>query len=193
MLHRLRLACASNAILLSGIVEIDEPSIIGKEKNKKEGKTQKVGRGPVGKQPVLGVRQRGGTTIAKPLEGTDQRTLHRDMHQHVDPDSIVWTDAHRSYQGLAQIVSSHDTVKRSVTEYVKGFVHTNGMESVGALLKRGIHGTDHQGSVKHLHRSANEFAFRLNEGNCEGDTADRMKALFSAMSGNPVTYKTLTA
>jgi len=66
------------------------------------------------------------------------------------------------------------------------------MESVWAVLKRGLHGTFHHVSVKHLPRHLHEFTFRLNEGNCEVDTVDRMAALFSAMPGKPITYKKLT-
>ena len=50
-----------------------------------------------------------------------------------------------------------------------GMAHTNGIESVWAVLKRGLQGTFHQVSVKHLDRYVNEFAFRLNEGNCQVD------------------------
>ena len=58
-------------------------------------------------------------------------------------------------------------------------------------MKRGLTGTFHHVSVKHLDRYVNEFAFRLNEGNCQVDTVDRKAALFVAMPGNPMTYKEL--
>jgi len=65
-------------------------------------------------------------------------------------------------------------------------------ESVWAVLKRGLHGTFHHVSAKHLPRYLHEFTFRLNEGNCEVDTVDRIAALFGAMPGKPITYKELT-
>ena len=55
--------------------------------------------------------------------------------------------------------------------------HTNGIESVWALLKRGLTGTYHEVSVKHLPCYVDEFTFRLNEGNCQVDTIERMQAL----------------
>ncbi len=69
--------------------------------------------------------------------------------------------------------------------------HTNGIESVWANLKRGLEGTFHQVSVKHLDRYVNEFTFRLNEGNCQVDTVDRMQSLFGAMPGKTITYREL--
>lgn len=86
----------------------------------------------------------------------------------------------------------HEAIKHSANEYVKSLAHTNGIESVWAVLKRGLEGTFHQVSVKHLDRYVNEFSFRLNEGNCQVDTEDRMQALFQVMPGKTITYAGLT-
>ncbi len=84
-------------------------------------------------------------------------------------------------------------VKHSAKEYVNGMVHTNGIESVWALLKRGYNGTFHHISVKHLQRYVDEFSFRLNEGNVEIDTINRMASLCGGIGGKSLTYKQLVA
>ncbi len=71
--------------------------------------------------------------------------------------------------------------------------HTNGIESVWAVLKRGYNGVYHNWTRKHCHRYVNEFSFRLNEGNCQRDTKDRLDDLFRSMVGKTITYESLTA
>ena len=71
--------------------------------------------------------------------------------------------------------------------------HTNGIESVWAVLKRGLNGTYHNWSKKHCRAYVDEFTFRLNEGNCEIDTEDRLTYLFRAMVGKKVTFAELTS
>ena len=71
MLQRLREACAGKMEKLSGMIEIDETFIGGKEANKHESKKLKMGRGAVGKAAVMGLRERGGRTVAMPVANTD--------------------------------------------------------------------------------------------------------------------------
>jgi hypothetical protein len=79
----------------------------------------------------------------------------------------------------------------SAKEYVNGMAHTNSIESVWAVLKRGYNGTFHNISTKHLQRYVDEFVFRLNEGNCQIDTKDRMVSLFKGIGNNRISYKKL--
>ena len=87
----------------------------------------------------------------------------------------------------------HKTVKHSVKEFVNGMAHTKGIESVWAILKRGFNGVYHNWSRKHYRQYINEFTFRLNKGNCQIDTQDRLDSLFPAMEGKTTSYEELTA
>ena len=70
---------------------------------------------------------------------------------------------------------------------------TNGIESVWAVLKRGLTGTFHNVSVKHLGRYVDEFTFRLNEGNVKRHTLDRLNSFVDAVAGKRITYQEVIA
>lgn len=193
MLHRLRLACDTMPELLSGVVEIDETFVGGKEANKPARKRKKAKGGAEDKQTVMGFRQRDGKTLAKSIPGTDRLTLWTEIQRHVERGSQLYTDGHLGYKGIPRKGYQHEALNHKANEYVRGMAHTNGIESVWAVLKRGLAGTFHQVSMKHLDRYVNEFTFRLNEGNCQVDTIDRLKALFQAMPGKRIMYRELIA
>jgi len=194
VLHRLREACGGKMQKLTGIVEIDETFVGGKEGNKHESKELKVGRGTTGKQAVVGLHQRGGRTIAVPwVNHVDKETLINAIYENVEIGSTVMTDEAIAYKGLNGVFFKHHSVKHLAGEYARGTVSTNGIESVWALLKRSLFGTWRRVSVKHLGRYVNEVAFRLNAGNVARHTLDRLDSFIAGTDGQRLTYARLIA
>jgi len=194
MLHRLREACGGPKLTkLKGIVELDECFIGGKEANKHEHKKLRMGRGAVGKTAVLGMRERGGRTIAAPMAERTLQEATKRIHENIELGAQLYTDDHLIFTGLDGLFFRHDTVNHSAGEYAAGPAHTNGIESVWAVLKRGVYGVYHKVSPKHLVRYVNEFTFRLNEGNVKRHSLERLDSMIEAVSGKRLTYAGLTA
>ena len=160
MLGRLREAWGGDMGKLAGIVEVDEAYIGGKEKNEHPGKKLNAGRGTVGKQPVLGLRERGtGKSVAMPIEGTNNAALRAQIEKHLEPGSLIHTDEHSSYDNLPGYTRSH--VKHGAGEYVgANDIHVNSAGSIWALLNRSVYGTWRHVSVKHLARISHQAACR---------------------------------
>jgi transposase-like protein len=193
MLHRIREACGKELEKLHGIVEIDETFIGGKESNKHEKRKLRIGRGFIGKSIVLGMRERGGRTKAMMVNSVDTPSLHKAIHENVEVGSMLHTDEGAGFQGIGGFFYDHETVNHSDKEYSRGNVSTNGIESVWAVLKRGLNGVYHHASKKHLARYVNEFTFRLNEGDVKRHTLERLASLVTACFGTHITWKELTA
>jgi transposase-like protein len=191
VLHRLREACGPDMSKLQGIIEIDETYVGGIEKNKHESKKLKAGRGTVGKTAVLGMRERGGRVVMSPIAKTDKATIQSAIVEQVETNSTLHTDEASAYDGIHAKSFTHETVNHSAGEYVRDNVTTNGMESIFAVLKRGLHGVYHHASPKHLERYVDEFAFRLNEGNVRNHTLTRLDNFIDGTAGKRLTYKGL--
>lgn len=193
VLQRLREACGGKLTKLQGTIEIDEAYFGGKEENKHESKKRKQGRGAVGKSAVLGMRERGGKTKAMPIDTPSIEQIQGAIYQNVETGSTLFTDTHGAYNDLNSLLYDHESVNHSQGEYKRGAVHTNSIESVWALLKRGVYGVYHQVSDKHLGRYVDEFAFRLNEGNVANHTLTRLDSFILAVTDKRITYAEVTA
>lgn len=154
LLHRIRLAMQTGTFeKLSGTIEADETYIGGLARNmhkdKREEKIQ--GRGGSGKTIVMGLLERHGEVRAKVINDTKRETLHAEVKENVETGSNLYTDGLRSYQGMEDEFF-HEFVDHA-EEYVRGNVHTNGIENFWSLLKRTIKGTYVSVEPFHLFRS----------------------------------------
>ncbi len=123
------------------------------------------------------MRERGGETRAVVLDNdTTGMRIRHEVIANVVKGSVLCTDEHQAYN-FVNARYTHMSVTHSAKHYVEGMAHTNGIESVWAVLKRGYHGIYHHFTVKHMQRYVDEFSFRLNDGNCKVHTMDRIDAL----------------
>jgi transposase-like protein len=193
VLHRLRHAARTQSFNapLKGTVEADTTFVGGKEKNK-HAKDRKGGtQGGAGKAVVLGILERDGELRAGHVADTKGSTLKGIVRGNVAPGAAVMTDEDRSFKGLNK-THLHLAVNHSAGEYVRmgGFVHTNSIESVWALLKRQIIGIHHWVSPKHLDRYVQEMAWRFNRRDMT--VGPRMNDMFACVEGR-LRYKELIA
>jgi transposase-like protein len=155
--HRIRKAMTEvHQAQLAGTVEVDETYVGGKGKGKGHHWRDR-------RMMVLGALERGGRIV--------MRTGHRDTSAELkgwvkeaisDDAARIMTDENRGYHGIEDDNTTHETVVHSKGEYVRGDVHTNGIEGAFGLFKRSLVGSFHHISFKHMDRYLDEFEFKYN-------------------------------
>lgn len=194
LLHRIRLAMQTGTFeKMSGTVEVDETFIGGLSRNmhKRTREAKITGPGGCGKAIVFGLLERhgdGSKVRTKVIFNRSQETLQGEVRRNVESGSEVMSDAHRSYLGLsAEYVHAFTD---HAEEYVRGNVHTNGIENFWSLLKRSIKGTYVSVEPFHLFRYLDEQSFRFNQR--KGTDSERFLAVISLLQGKRLEYKQLT-
>lgn len=189
MLHRIRESMDPDLETLKGEVEVDEAWVGGLEKNKHASKKLHE-NWPAGKQIVLGMREREGPILLRPISSPSREQIEADILLAIEKGAIIYTDEAKPYKHLEGLYT-HLTVSHKRGEYVRGEVTTNGIESVWAVLKRAHKGIYHHWSRKHGSRYYNEIAYRLVEGRTERPIMSRMRALAKRSFEVQLTYKEL--
>jgi transposase-like protein len=182
--HRIRAAMRDiNAELLRGIVEVDE-TYVG-------GKTRHMGRGYKGNKAIaIGAIQRGGKIRLQVITHATKAVLHKFIADNTAPDTeAIYTDELPAYWGIDDADTRHESVCHSAEEWVRGDVHTNGIENVWSLLKRSIIGSYHRVSIKHLDAYLDELEHRFNNRKNEYIFRDTLMKLVTAAK---LPYRELT-
>jgi hypothetical protein len=198
-----------------GPVEADEAFIGGKPANRHKDKLSAIpkyiknaggysvrnplykslaGRGS-DKVPVFGLLDREARKVrAKVIPNVDRKTLQNEILENVERGSKVFTDRQPGYKSLPEMDIVHEAINH-LNEYVRGEVHTNGLENFWSLLKRGLNGTYVAVEPFHLDRYVDEQVFRYNNRATKDnplDDADRFILAVSQIAGKRLTYAELT-
>jgi transposase-like protein len=192
MSHRIRLAMETQSFdsPLSGEVEVDETIMGGHDQNKHAHLRRYMGRGSLpGKVAVIGLLERGGDVRAKMVPTRRTPVLQGEIRRNVAPGSIVYTDDFASYRHGLDADYIHEVIDHS-EEYVRGRVHTNGIENFWSLFKRVIYGTHHSVEPFHLDRYLDETVLRFNTRKMTD--AGRFTLTAARTAGRRITYKELT-
>jgi transposase-like protein len=171
---------------LSDTVEADEVYVGGKPRVKG---ISKRGRG-TSKTPVLGIVERGGNARFKVMQRLTAEDLEAAIEANVEASARLCTDELASYNRVGEkMKGGHEQVNHSSGEYVRPGtdVHSNTAESLFSLFRRGVMGSYHSISVKHLPNYLDEFAFRWDTRKVDDD--ERVHLAIRRVDGRRLEYR----
>jgi transposase-like protein len=142
------------------------------------------------KRPIVALVERGGSVRTFHVPVADQFMVQAICKQNVARESRLHTDESRLYFGMDKHFGSHETVKHSAEEYVRGDVHTNSAEGYFSIFKRGMRGIYQHCGEKHLHRYLAEYDFRYNHRSALGfNDGERAALAIKSADGKRLTYR----
>lgn len=200
MSHRVREAMRDGKLAVmggnGGIVEMDE-TYHGQRAEQRDVTTSgrpftKSGKtGPSNKRAIISLVERGGKVRSFHVENADKATVNQIIGENIERETRVFTDESRLYNDMLDHVETHEAVRHSAKEYVRGDVHTNSVEGVFSIFKRGMKGIYQHCGERHLHRYLAEFDFRYNNRIRLGcDDGERANRALEGIVGKRLTYRT---
>ena len=191
--HRIReaLETLDQGPALFGVIELDE-TLLTPPRRRWKGKRGSGGMGMAADRIwVGGALQRGGQVRLRRIPNLKRESIFAFVNSVAKPETeAFYTDELKSYIGLADQDTRHETVNHFREEWVIGDCHTNGIEGVWSLFKRSIVGAFHKISVKHLDAYLQELEFRYNNRKNQHAFRDVMSRL---LAGKALRYQKLTA
>jgi ISXO2-like transposase domain len=181
LMHRIRFAMGDDRAVkpkLSGIVEADETYVGGKPRYKQPGKGPQKGWLQTRKTPVVSLVERDGNIRSFVTADVTSNNLARILRENIAADAHLMTDSSVVYRShvIRSPFARHSMTNHRQGEYARpGGIHSNTVESSFSLLKRGIYGTFHNVSRKHLHRYVAEFIFDTTRGRSKTASARRLR------------------
>jgi len=184
--HRIREAMQESGFeFLTGTVEVDETYMTPRKPRKGHPKVKRQEE-----MVVLGMRQRGGPLRLIPVKTGRMVHIEPEIVKHISPDALLQTDKAMTYDIIGKRLFVNRRMIDHIRTYGEGENHTNTVENAFSLLKRGVYGTFHKVSIKHLGRYCNEFSYRFNR---RGEQLAMFDGtLKNILNGKALPYKALT-